>query len=103
MDLRVVVVTGGEPREVANVNDRRFGVHRTGLAALLQRDAGARHLTTARAARRAAPRPGGDHGSSHAVEVVGPGHPDLAELLREALDPPAGHREVLVDPDERAS
>src|SRR6478672_1099027 len=102
MDLGIVVVTGSQPREMANVDDRWFGVHRTRLAALLQRDASARHFTAARAARRAEPRPGGDRGSGHAVEVVRPGHPDLAELLRESLDPPARHCEVLVDPDERA-
>src|SRR3954447_18140080 len=102
MDLRVVVVAGGQPREVANVDDRRIGVHRARLAALLQRDAGARDRTAARAARRADPRSGGDRGRSRAVQVVGPGHPDLTELLGEALDPAARHGEVLVDPDERA-
>src|SRR4029079_13960566 len=36
------------------------------------------------------------------AEAEGARDPDLAELLREALDPAAGQREVAVDPDERA-
>ena len=43
-----------------------------------------------------------DAGVGRAVEAEGARDPDRAELLREALQPAAGEREVAVDPDERA-
>ena len=101
MHLRVVVPARGQAREVADVDDRRCGVERASSLGPSSVTRACERVAARRAGaaeRRPAPHPG----RRAAGELVGPRHPDLAELLREALDPAAGEREVLVDPDERA-
>ena len=100
---RVVVAARLEPGEVAHVDDRRVVVRRARLREPLERhrrlrDAGARRRRRCR--RRWRPRL--HAGVGRAVEAEGARDPDRAELLREALQPAAGEREVAVDPDERA-
>src|SRR5579875_4117605 len=95
VDLRIVVVAGGQPREVPDVDDRRIGVQRPGLAAALQLDARADELSTARRAGGAEGTAGRRLRRGDAVEVEAAGHPHLTELLGEALDVTTSQREVL--------
>ena len=93
-------VVGGE---VAGVVHRRVVDGRAGLGHALERDDRARDLAVVRRAGRAEARARGHAVRRGAADGEGPGQVDRAELLREALDPAAVHREVLVDPDVDAA
>ena len=73
-----------------------------GLGDALERHSSLRQTAVVRRERSAEDRASAHAGVRGAVEPVGTRHPDRAELLREALDPAAGEREVPVDPDVRA-
>ncbi len=60
-----------------------------------------RQAPVVRRERSAEDRAGARAGVGDAVEPERARHPDRAELLREALDPAAGEREVAIDPDVR--
>src|SRR5579875_2432284 len=101
MHGRVVVTPGGQARKVTNIHQRRRRVHAAGVADALKRKRRPRQLPYTRRAARTEARAGAHARIGLALERKGARHPDLAELLREPLDPAAREREVPIDPDER--
>src|SRR6201999_430474 len=97
-----LVVARAQTREMANVDDRGIGVKRPALRLSLELDPGAQELPAASVTGGAERGAGSDLRRRRRRDLERPRHPHLAALLREALDPAARHREVLVDPDERA-
>src|SRR5579875_4199687 len=98
----MLVAAGPQPREVAYVDQRRVAVQRPRLALVLERERRAGELTPPRGAGGPEAPTRSDSRRRLAIELEAARHPDVAELLWEALDPATRHGEVLVDPDEGA-